>query len=72
MTYLLLLEGEIISHVLPSVSQTLVLHCNTEAQGQNPAEVAHEPLGVCWDSHRRLVEDLAEDQHGRVVVQGIT
>jgi hypothetical protein len=72
MTYLLLLESEIISHVLPSVSQTLVLHCNTEAQGQNPAEVAHEPLWVCWDSHRRLVEDLAEDQHGRVVAQGIT
>ena len=45
MTHLLLLKGEIISQILSSVSQTLVVHRNTEARCQNPAEVAHEPLG---------------------------
>ena len=71
MTHLLLPKGEIISQILSSVSQTLVVHRNTEARCQNPAEVAHEPLGVCWDSYRRPVENLAEVQHGRVAVQGV-
>ena len=71
MTYLLLLKGEIIPQILPSVSQTLVVHRNTEARRQNPAEVAHEPLGVCWNSNRSPVENLAEDQHGRTAVQGV-
>ena len=71
MTHLLLLEGEIVSQILSSVSQTLVVYRNTEARCQNPAEVAHEPLGVCWDSCRRPVENLAEDQHGRAAVQGV-
>ena len=71
MTHLLLPKGEIISQILSSVSQTLVVHRNTEARCQNPAEVAHVPLGVCWDSYRRPVENLAKDQHGRVAVQGV-
>ena len=71
MMHPLLLKGEIISQILSSVSQTLVVHRNTEARCQNPAEVAHEPLGVCRDSYRRPVENLAEDQHWGAAVQGV-